>query len=107
MSGGTGAGHLDVVGTDGRVACSSLPAGSGAARADSAAAWLPTALRAARLTGPVPDARTGRQALVISTPIPGGGLVAAFVDLPALGEATGQLFGGARRLEFLVTAADG
>jgi PAS domain S-box-containing protein len=95
-------GHLDVVRTDGTVACSSRPPAATDASGYAAASWLPAALGAPQLLAPVVDGRTGHQALVITTPVRGLGTVAAFMDLVATGEAAGELFGGSRQLEFLV-----
>jgi PAS domain S-box-containing protein len=105
--GGSGpftAGHLDIVGRDGAVACSSLPPQKAVAYAG--AAWLQGALKAPVLTGPVVDARTGKQALVASAPIPGGAIV-VFAYLDAMGPGLATTEGGPRHLEFLVTTADG
>jgi PAS domain S-box-containing protein len=107
LGGGTGDGHLDVVRPDGVVTCSSRPLDemedAGYAEAD----WLAGALQAPGLAGPTLDARTGRQALVVSTPVPGRGAVVAFLDLEALGSALANLFGGPRGLEFLVATPEG
>jgi PAS domain S-box-containing protein len=105
--GGVGDGHLDVLRTDGTVVCSSTPP-TGAAQASAyvGASWLPDAVGAPRATAPEWDGRTGRTAAVITAPIVGLGVVAAFVDLVALGSAAGNLFGGPRQLEFVMTTAD-
>ena len=63
-------------------------------------------MRAPQAVAPVRDDRTGRPAFLVTAAIPGLGLVAAFVDLTALGAAAGKLFGGARHLEFLITTED-
>ncbi len=105
--GGTADGHLDVLRSDGTLACSSTPPANVAqANAYKGAPWLADALRMPRTIAPVTDARTTRPAAMISAPIPGLGLVAAFVDLVALGKSAGEQFGGARNLEFVITAAD-
>ena len=104
--GGSGpftAGHLDIVGRDGKVPCSSLPRQNSAPYAG--AAWLPSALKAPVLAGPVPDPRTGKQALIASAPIPGGAIV-VFAYLDAMGPGLARTDGGPRNLEFLVTSAD-
>jgi PAS domain S-box-containing protein len=103
--GGSGpftAGHLDIVGRDGTVPCSSLKNTAGYA----GAAWIPGALKAPALAGPVIDARTGRQALLASAPIPGGAIV-VFAYLDVVGPGLTTTDGGPRHLEFLVTSADG
>jgi PAS domain S-box-containing protein len=105
--GGSGpftAGHLDIVGRDGAVACSSLHGQEAAPYAG--AAWLQGAVKAPVLAGPIADTRTGKQALVASAPIPGGAIV-VFAYLDAVGPGLATTDGGPRHLEFLVTSADG
>jgi PAS domain S-box-containing protein len=105
--GGTDDGHLDVLRLDGTVACSSRPSSGGEpANAYTGASWLPDAVRTPQAVAPVRDDRTGRPAFLVTAVIHGLGLVAAFVDLTALGAAAGKLFGGARHLEFLITTED-
>jgi PAS domain S-box-containing protein len=104
--GGPDDGHLDLLRPDGTVACSSQPL-TGDAAVYRSAPWLPAATRAQQVTGPVTDGRTGRPAVLVTAPMPGLGVVVAFVDLIGLGAAVADLFGGARRLEFLVTTGDG
>ncbi|GAA2378809.1 ATP-binding protein [Dactylosporangium salmoneum] len=102
--GGADDGHLDVLRPDGTVVCSSTPLSDGQpANAYAGSSWLPNAVRTPQAVAPVRDDRTGRPAFVITAVIPALGLVAAFVDLPALGAAAGRLFGGARHLELLIT----
>src|SRR6266566_4294384 len=94
--GGSGpftAGHLDIVGSDGKVACSSLKNTTGYA----GAAWIAGALKAPALAGPITDARTGRQALVASVLIPGGAIV-VFAYLDVLGPGFATTDGGPRHL---------
>jgi PAS domain S-box-containing protein len=105
--GGAGDGHLDVLSPDGTVVCSSEPATGDDATAYRGGSWLPTAARTPQTYAPVTDGRTGRPAIMITAPVPGLGLVAAFVDLAGVGTAAGELFGGARGLEFVLTTADG
>jgi PAS domain S-box-containing protein len=105
--GAAGDGHLDVLRPDGTVACSSAPSAEGGpADGYAAASWLPAAVHTPQALAPVHDDRTGRPALVVTAVVPGLGLVAAFVDLAALGAAAGKMFGGARRLEFVITTQD-
>jgi diguanylate cyclase (GGDEF)-like protein/PAS domain S-box-containing protein len=103
--GGFTGGHLDVVGPDGSVICSS----SSGARpgAYAGAGWLAGALKGPLLIGPISDARTGRQVLLASAPVPGHGAVIGVLDLEAAGPALASSYGGPRPLEFLVTSADG
>ncbi|MEV6491138.1 ATP-binding protein [Actinoplanes sp. NPDC051633] len=103
--GGPDDGHLDLLGRDGTVACSSRPL-TGDDAAYRKVPWLSAVTRAAQVTGPVVDGRTGRPAVLVTAPIPGLGAVVAFVDLVRLGATVADLFGGPRGLEFLVTTGD-
>ncbi|MEV6636691.1 ATP-binding protein [Actinoplanes sp. NPDC051470] len=105
--GGPDDGHLDLLRPDGTVACSSHQLTGDDAAAYRRAPWLPAATRAQQVLGPVADGRTGRPAVLVSAPIPGLGVVVAFVDLVGLGATVADLFGGTRGLEFLVTTGDG
>jgi PAS domain S-box-containing protein len=97
-------GHFDLVRKDGSVACSSLaPRQSpGYARA----AWLAAALKGPVVAGPIADARTGKQVVLVAAPVPGKGAVVAFGDLGALGPGLASTLGGPSQLEFVVTSAD-
>jgi PAS domain S-box-containing protein len=101
-----GGGHLDVLGPDGTIVCSSQPPKVTEATAYAGAPWLPAASKGPQTITPAMDARTGHPAILITAPIAGTGLVAAFVDLNALGEIAGDSFGGARELEFIIATAD-
>jgi PAS domain S-box-containing protein len=105
--GGNDDGHLDVLRPDGTVVCSSHPLAADGAGVYVGAPWMPDAIRAPQTAAPVVDSRTGRPVILITTPIPGLGVAGAFVDLGALATTAGQLFGGARGLELLVTAGSG
>jgi PAS domain S-box-containing protein len=105
--GGADDGHLDVLSLDGTVVCSSQPLAAGAASPYVGASWLGDATRASMTIGPTVDGRTGRSVVLTTAPIPGSGVVAAFVDLGSLATTAGELFGGARGLELLVTAGSG
>ncbi|GAA3962414.1 hypothetical protein Aau02nite_55560 [Amorphoplanes auranticolor] len=105
--GGPQDGHLDVLRRDGTVVCSSQPPGEDEAVAYQGASWIAAASRTPGTAGPVTDGRTGRPAMLLSTPMAGQGMVVAFVDLIGLAAATGGTFGGARGLEFLLTSGDG
>lgn len=96
-------GHLDLINAAGSDACTSLPRAQ--APSDSAYAgmdWLRQALLGPVLTGPLIDPVTKEQVLVSASPIPGGGVVAGFLNLGSLGSALSSSFGGQRGLEFLV-----
>jgi PAS domain S-box-containing protein len=99
-----GTGHLDIVGQDGAVACSSLSLSQSAGYAG--ATWLAGALEGPTLVGPVADARTGKQVVLAASPVTGKGAVVAFLDLDALGPGLASSLGGPRHLEFVVTSAD-
>ncbi|HET9517390.1 MAG TPA: ATP-binding protein [Actinoplanes sp.] len=105
--GGLDDGHLDVLRSDGTLVCSSRSPVDAASGAYRAASWLPGAARTAQTVGPVLDTRTGRPAVLVTAPVPGHGLIAAFIDLAGLGTTTGRHFAGPRGIEFLVTTADG
>jgi two-component system cell cycle sensor histidine kinase/response regulator CckA len=98
-------GHLDLVRADGTVTCSSLRAAGRPGY--QGARWLAAALKGSVLTGPVADARTGQQVLMVSAAVPGKGVVAAFLNLASLGPGLAAELGGARHLEFVVTNAGG
>jgi PAS domain S-box-containing protein len=102
-AGGFSTGHIDIIRANGAVTCSSLrPGGHPSYRG---ARWLAAALKGPGLTGPVADARTGRQVVVVSVPVPGEGAVAVFLNLASLGPALTTELGGASGLEFVVTTA--
>ncbi|MEV1289525.1 PAS domain S-box protein [Micromonospora sp. NPDC049679] len=96
-------GHLDIVRSDGRVICSSLKNNAGY----RGASWLARARSGPGVIGPVVDDRTGKQVMIGSTPIKRLGMVAAFLDLDALGPALAATYGGPRSLSILVTSGDG
>ncbi|MFZ1878525.1 MAG: PAS domain S-box protein [Gaiellaceae bacterium] len=107
--GGPDSGHLDIIGADGTVACSSRPHPPGARLTGYAGSpWLRRALAHPVLLAPVVDGATGLPMAISAMPIPGGkGVVAAFVDLTAAGPTLVSLLGGGRPVEFLVTTGDG
>lgn len=84
---GLGPGYLALVRADGRVLCSSRPAGEAfPAGGFAAAGWLADALRigTAVHAEPISDPVTGRPSLVMATPVAGsrsGAVLAAVVDL--------------------------
>src|SRR5580693_510705 len=101
--GGFSTGHIDIVRADGTVTCSSMR--PGARTGYRGARWLAAALKGPVLTGPVADARTGEQVVLVSVPVPGEGAVAAFLNLASLGPTLATDLGGAARREFVITAA--
>ncbi|WP_053226869.1 ATP-binding protein [Solirubrobacter soli] len=103
--GGTDAyttGHLDLVREDGSVACSSMKGAGGYQDAD----WLAAAGRPL-LRAPVSDARTGKQVVLATAPVPGHGFVIASFNLDAVGQSLGRSYGGPRGLEFVLIDATG
>lgn len=99
---GAGAGgHLDVIASNGTVACSSLPHPTSSTYAG--APWLSGALASPMFSGPVVDARTGKLVAFASAPVPGRGAVVAFFELARVGPQLGSTYGGPRHLEFVVT----
>ena len=104
-------GHLDFLGSDGTVACTSLVMADAATPASPSrgyvdAEWL-VASDGPVLTGPVVDSRTGELVVISVVPVPGHGFVAAFLDLESLGAGLADRFAGRLALEFVVTTADG
>jgi PAS domain S-box-containing protein len=98
-------GHLDVIGADGTVKCSSQAHANGPVY--GAIAWLPAALQNPTTAGPFLDPVTGVISEVVASPVPGGlGTVAAIVALGPLGTGLDAALSGARHLEFLVTTQD-
>jgi PAS domain S-box-containing protein len=102
-AGGFSTGHIDIVRADGAVTCSSLRPGGRPSY--QGARWLAAALRGPVLTGPVADARTGQQVVVVSAPVPGEGAVAVFLNLASLGPTLATELGGAGSREIVVTTA--
>jgi signal transduction histidine kinase len=97
-------GHLDIVAADGTVLCTSQPGALDKAYAGEA--WLVAALRGPLVRSSVRDARTGRTALVVSSPIGTQGVLATFVDLGSIGTGLARSFGGPRHLAFLISDGD-
>jgi PAS domain S-box-containing protein len=99
------AGRLEVVQPDGTVICSSGPLPSGAVYAT--ADWLPVAVHSPVIAGHFNDPITHQVSAVVAAPIGSGmGAVVGIVGLSVLGPNLSATFGGARDLEFLVTASD-
>ncbi|HJR45210.1 MAG TPA: ATP-binding protein [Actinomycetota bacterium] len=99
-------GRLEVVGPDGAVLCSSEPARVSAQATHATAPWLEPARREATLEGPLPDPASGGSMLVHAVPS-GRVVVAAFVQLEALGPVLADRFGGPSGFEFLVLDESG
>jgi hypothetical protein len=103
-----GGGHLDVVRSDRSMLCSSLPKADWTrASGYASAGWFARAQRGAVLASPTPDPITGKPAVVSASPVPGLGVVAAFVDLGSLGPHLSAALGQPTGIEFLVTTRDG
>ncbi|MGH2492646.1 MAG: ATP-binding protein [Candidatus Limnocylindria bacterium] len=98
--------RLDFVTAGGIPTCSSaLPVPAGLIYA--ASAWFPEARRAPYFTAPIVDPRADRPSAVSSAPVADRGAVMIFVDLTELGITLATRFAGPRKLEFVVTSADG
>jgi PAS domain S-box-containing protein len=103
LDGGPDSAHIDVLLDDGTVACSSRKT-SGDYRG---ANWLAAARTRPQLMAPIADPRVGGLAVLFTGPIPGGGIIAGFINLALVGPSLTALFGGPHRLEFLITTSDG
>jgi PAS domain S-box-containing protein len=105
--GGPDRGHIDVIRPDGRVACSSRGPDSGKQSTRyGGSAWFDRAMAAPVFVAPVEDAATGAPVAIAATPIRGGGVVAAFADLLAIGPHLISRYGGGGPMELLVTTGD-
>ncbi len=103
--GGTDAystGHIDLVRSDGTLACSSLKEPK---RGYEGASWLARAQKEPLLSAPETDPRTGKQVVLAAAPVPKFGVVVAMFNLDGVGKSLGRNYGGPRGLEFEV--ADG
>ena len=100
-------GHLDILGPDGTVLCSSNPGSVSRSVNYGSENWFKDADRTNVLVGPVIDASSGAPAVVRAFPSESGVVVAGFLDLRALGSGLSVQFGGARQFEFVVVSADG
>jgi two-component system cell cycle sensor histidine kinase/response regulator CckA len=99
-------GHLDILRSDGSVACSSRRTDESPVYGGSA--WLRRALARPAFLAPVRDDATGTDVAITTVPIAGGrGLVAGFADLTDLGQELASLYDPGGFGEFLVTTADG
>ncbi len=97
-------GHIDIVGADGSVVCSSRKVG---VEVYAGTAWLRRALGKSILEAPAFDSATGAQVAVVAAPITGGkGVVAGFTDLSSAGQRLVSLYGGGGSVEFLITTRD-
>lgn len=95
-------GHLDLIGPNGDVACSSEPSQIEGDVNYKDVPWFDEAGEDSALPGPVLNTSTGESELVFATPAEAGIIVAAFLDLTELASALQERFGGPRELEFLV-----
>ncbi|MDQ1422582.1 MAG: hypothetical protein QOD72_80, partial [Acidimicrobiaceae bacterium] len=97
-------GHLDIVGSDGSVGCSSVSTDESSPY--GGAEWLNGALAGPLLAGPLVDARTGKRVVLAAAPVTGHGVAVGFLNLDALGPGLTSTYGGYRQLEFLVVSGD-
>jgi two-component system, cell cycle sensor histidine kinase and response regulator CckA len=106
--GGADASHLDVIGPDGRVACTSRAKSIEDHVRYPTAGWLRQARRGPVFLAPVTDAATGKQVAIAARPtLKGEAVIAGFVDLGTVGPDLADLYGGGKPVVFLVAAADG
>ena len=96
-------GHLDFLGPDGSLKCTSMPRPDGDyIDAD----WL-MGVQGYTLVGPMVDNATGKSVLVSVTPVgENAGFAVVFLDLDSLGLGLSAQFGGRRNLEMIVMTAD-
>ena len=96
--------HLDVLTPSGSVVCSSgeLPTGE----VYNQATWLTHSLDTPMVVAPFLDPTTGTWAMVVTAPVAGLGVVAAFTELVPLATGLADQYGGPDRMEFLVTTGD-
>jgi PAS domain S-box-containing protein len=99
-----GGGHLDILRSNGSGVCSSSATGAGDYRGE---AWVRQAASGSVFLAPVIDRTSGKPVVISASPIPGGGIVAAFAGLGPLGGRLLALYGAGDPLEFLITTGDG
>jgi len=106
--GGKDGSHLEIVRSDGAVACSSLSSADPRASVDyRGASWLRRALKAPVSVAPFLDPRSARFVALYAVPIAGHrGVVAGFADLTSVGRVLASLYSGGHPDEFLITTAD-
>ncbi len=105
FSTGSGSGHIAVLRPDGQVACSSATgAPPGAPSTYAGASWLAQARRAPVFLAPVTDSITGQPSVLFAQPLPGHGIVAAFVNLVPVAEGLAATYSGGNPIEILVTS---
>ena len=84
-------GHVDFLGPDGSVACSSLPSAQRPPKV--AVGWMSEALQPPMFMGPLADPETGAMGILSTAPIrPGLGVVVGFVDLASLGAQIASVY---------------
>ncbi|MGH9056126.1 MAG: ATP-binding protein [Acidimicrobiales bacterium] len=96
-----GSGHIDIVGANGSVICSSLGTRAQAKLSDAGASWLATAKARPMVSGPEPDPAGGQPALIVTAPF-SSGVVAIVVDLAPVGPGLASQVGDAGHVSFLV-----
>ena len=105
FSTGSGSGHIAVLRPDGQVACSSATgAPPGAPSTYAGASWLAQARRAPVFLAPVTDSITGQPSVLFAQPLPGHGIVAAFVNLVPVAEGLAATYSGGNPIEILLTS---
>jgi PAS domain S-box-containing protein len=96
-------GHIDIIRADGTPVCSSqLPPEPKRVGLYGGSAWLAQARERQLLTAPVVDPASGHHVAVVAAPI-AGGVVAAFLDLTAVGPHLAERYGGARSVVLIAT----
>jgi PAS domain S-box-containing protein len=96
--------RLDVITPGGSVVCSSGKLPTSAIYQN--AGWLTQSLTTPMLVAPFLDPSTGSWMMVVTAPVQGLGVVAAFQELVPLATSIEQQYGGPGKMEFLVTTSD-
>ncbi len=99
-------GHVDIVHSDGRVACTSLRLRPGAQLRYPVSGWAREAGVRPQLLAPVPDPANGEPSLVVTLPVRGG-FVAVAADLREVGPQLLSQLSGLTGLTYMVASGGG
>jgi PAS domain S-box-containing protein len=99
-------GHIDILRPTGAVVCTSRPGAAPGRSSYVGQRWVSSASSAPLALAPVRDAATGQEVALFSVPLHHG-IVAAFLDLDAVGPSLATQLAGPAGLRYIVTSADG